>query len=253
MRSSRFQNSIPMSELTYERLQEILVHLLAETGLADQRIQVSARTLTPVEAIGDPQRKDFPLVKGREVMLEATLNGAIGQAFTDMPTTFEGQLKKVSEMSLSDNAQRGVFIATLNAVLRSQGWVDKTIHCKNEEPEDCANKLPQYVQQYVAEPRIAFIGLQPAMVDHLSRHYPIRVTDMDEDNVGTERYGVLIEPVEKTPEMIDWSNIVLATGSTVINNTYRSLLRDKPVIFYGVSVTGVAYLTDCGHYCYCGK
>lgn len=53
----------------------------------------------------------------------------------------------------------------------------------------------------------------------------------NEDNVGTKRYGVLIEPVKKTKEMINWSNIVLATGSTVINNTYRSLLRDKPVIF----------------------
>ncbi|MFO7875782.1 MAG: DUF364 domain-containing protein [Desulfovermiculus sp.] len=76
---------------------------------------------------------------------------------------------------------------------------------------------------------------------------------MDEDNIGTERYGIQIEAIDKTPEIIDWSNIVLATGSTVINNTYRSLLRDKPVIFYGVSVTGVAYLTNCGHYCYCGK
>ena len=34
-----------------------------------------------------------------------------------------------------------------------------------------------------------------------------------------EKYGVFIEPVEQTAEMIDWSNIVLATGSTVINNT----------------------------------
>jgi uncharacterized protein (DUF4213/DUF364 family) len=109
------------------------------------------------------------------------------------------------------------------------------------------------VKQWTAEPRIAFIGLQPAMVDHLSRYYPIRVTDMDEDNIGTERYGIQIETVDKTAEIIDWSNIVLATGSTVINNTYRSLLRDKPVIFYGVSVTGVACLTNCGHYCHCGK
>lgn len=248
-----FENCIPIQDLTYDRLQDIFVQLADKTGLSEHSVHISARTLTPVEAIGDPQRKDYPLIKGREVMLEASLDGAIGQAFTDMPTTFEGLLREVSELPLEDNAQRGVFIATLNAVLRYQGWVDKTIHCKNEEPEECAQKLPQYVREYMHEPRIAFIGLQPAMVDQLSRHYPIRVTDMDEDNVGTERYGVPIEPIENTAEMIDWSNIVLATGSTVINNTYRSLLRDKPVIFYGVSVTGVAYLTKCGHYCYCGK
>lgn len=253
MHSSKFQSSILIDELTYNRLQETLVQLIEKTGLADQRIQVSARTLTPVEAIGDPERKDFPLIKGREVMLEARLNQAIGQAFTDMPAKFEGLLKEVCELQLSDNAERGVFIATLNAVLRYLGWVDKTIHCKNEEPEECAKNLPQHVMQYVKKPRIAFIGLQPAMVDHLSRDFPIRVTDIDEHNVGSEKYGILIESIDKTAEIIDWSNIVLATGSTVINNTYRSLLRNKPVIFYGVSITGVAHLTNCGHFCYCGK
>lgn len=253
MHSSKFQSCISINELTYERLQEIFIQLTKETGLADQIIQISARTLTPVEAIGDPERKDFPLIQGREVMLEAKLNQAIGQAFTDMPAKFEGVLKEVSELSLSDNAERGVFIATLNAVLRYLGRIDKTIHCKNEEPEECAKKFPQYVMQYVKNPRIAFIGLQPAMVDHLSRYFPIRVTDIDEDNVGSEKYGIPIESIDKTAEIIDWGNIVLATGSTVINNTYRSLLKDKPVIFYGVSVTGVAHLTKCGHFCYCGK
>lgn len=253
MTSSQFENCIPIQDLTYDRLQDIFGQVVQETGLLEHNVSISARSLTPVEAIGDPQRRDFPLIKGREVMLEATLDGTVGQAFTDMPTTFEGTLSEVSKLPLADNAERGVFIAALNALLRSMGWVEKTIHCKNEEPEECARNLPQYVKQWTDEPRIAFIGLQPAMVDHLSRYYPIRVTDMDEDNIGTERYGIQIETVDKTAEIIDWSNIVLATGSTVINNTYRSLLRDKPVIFYGVSVTGVACLTNCGHYCHCGK
>ena len=253
MASSRFESCIPIQDLTYDRLQDIFQQLLQETGLSEHNVTISARSLTPVEAIGDPQRRDFPLIKGREVMLEATLDGAVGQAFTDMPTTFEGTLREVSELLLADNAERGVFIAALNALLRSKGWVEKTIHCKNEEPEECASQLPQQVRKLVTQPRIAFVGLQPAMVDHLARHFPIRVTDMDEENVGMKKYGVIIEPVEQTAELINWSNIVLATGSTVINNTYRSLLRDKPVIFYGVSVTGVAYLTNCGHYCYCGK
>lgn len=253
MNSSKFQSCLSIDELTYERLKEVLIQLIEEAGLSERSVRISARTLTPVEAIGDPERRDFPLVKGREVMLEATLDQAIGQAFTDMPAEYSGPLKEVSRLSLSDNAERGIFIATLNAVFRLMGWIDRTIHCKNEEPEECAKNLPEYIKSCQSDPKIAFIGFQPAMVDNLSRSFPIRVTDIDPDNVGQEKYGLIIESVDKTPEIIDWSNIVLATGSTLVNNTYRSLLRNKPIIFYGVTVTAIAYITGCGHYCFCGK
>ena len=83
-------------------------------------------------------------------------------------TTFGGKLRKVGELLLTDNAERGVFIAALNALLRSMGWVEKTIHCKNEEPEECASQLPQQVRKLVTQPRIAFVGLQPAVVNHLA-------------------------------------------------------------------------------------
>ncbi len=54
------------------------------------------------------------------VKLEATLDEGVGQAFTDMPTIFEGMLREVSELPWADNAHRWVFIATLNALLRYQ-------------------------------------------------------------------------------------------------------------------------------------
>ncbi|SFR08652.1 Rossmann-like domain-containing protein [Desulfoscipio geothermicus] len=245
--------SIRLDELTYDRLQEKLRQISEEYGLLEREVHiVSARTLSPEESIGNPERQDFPLVKGREVMIEARFLDGVGQAFTDMPGKFSGTVREVLELGLSDNFERAIFIATINAVLKHLKWIDRTVHCKNEEPEECARNLVKYVEKISTCPRIAFIGLQPAMVDNLARHFPIRVTDLDPENVGRYKYGVLVEHVDNTEEVLNWSNIVFATGSTLVNNTYKSILKEKPVVFYGVTVAGIAYFTGCQKYCHCG-
>lgn len=118
--------------------------------------------------------------------------------------------------------QRAVFIAALNAVLRSVGSISRTIHCKDQEPETCARNLVDFVKEAYGSPRIAFVGLQPAMLDHLARHYRIRVSDMDPANQGRVKYGLAIEPVEKTPEMLEWADVVFATGSVLVNDSWST-------------------------------
>lgn len=249
----KYYNCISLEDLTYDKLQEKLWQISSENGLLDREIHiVSARTLAPEESIGTPERKDFPLVKGREVMIEARFLDSAGQAFTDMPGDFSGTIRDVLALGLTDNFERAIFISSINAVLRHLKWVDRSVHCKDEEPEECARRLVEYVREICPDPRIAFIGLQPAMVDNLARHFPIRVTDLDPDNLGKRKYGVLIEHAGNTKEVIAWSNIVFATGSTMVNNTYKSVIRDKPVVLYGVTVSGIAYFTGCRQYCHCG-
>lgn len=249
----KYQGSLEIKDLTYEQLKKRLAVIVEDNGFQGQAIDVvSARTLKAVESIGNPERKDFPLVKGREVMVEADFNGAKGQAFTDMPGDFKGTVDEVLQMSMSDNFERAIFVSTLNSVLRYIGVVGCTIHCKNEELEECARNLVKYIAQQFGDPKIAFIGLQPAMVDNLARSYKIRVTDMDPENVGHSKYGVDIEPVSHTGDVIRWSDVVFATGSTFVNGTYRSLVRDRPLFFYGVTGSGIAYLTGCPQYCYKG-
>jgi len=250
MKETSYCGSLPLNDLTYNGLKENIRNISKEHDLLDHRINVvSARTLKPIESIGNPERKDFPLVKGREVMVEARFGTGAGHAFTDMPGDFEGTVQDVLAMGLENNFERAVFVSSLNAVLRHLGWIERTVHCRNEEPEACARHLVQFVRERFGEPQIAFIGLQPAMVDNLSGNFPIRVSDLDAENVGTSRYGVPIEDVGKTMEILDWGNVIFATGSTFVNNTYRSVVKDKPVIFYGVTVAGIAYLTNCLQYC----
>ena len=236
-----------------EKIREKFISLVEEHDLAQEKVQVvSARSLTPEEAIGNPERKDFPLLKGKEVMVQAIFKGDIGQAYTDMPGDFQGTLGEVLRFPLQNNFQCAVFIASLNAVLRHLNMIDKTVHCRDAEPKKCADNLVSYVQERFGNPRIAFIGLQPAMVASLSPHFSIRVTDMDLDNIGIHKCGVIIESFEKNAEVIDWGDIVLSTGSTAVNGTLELVMRKKPVVFYGVTITGIAHLMNYDYYCHCG-
>lgn len=234
-----------------ENIREKFCRLVKDKLLTDEEeVQViSARPLTPEEAIGRPERQDFPILKGKEFMIQANFKDSSGQAYTDMPGNYHGTLREILEMPLRNNYERAIFIATLNAVMRHLKLVDKTIHCRGQEPGWCATRLVEYVREYFGNPRIAFIGLQPAMVTSLVGQFPIRVTDLDPDNVGQHKCGVMIEDAQHTEEIIDWSDLVLATGTTAVNDTLLGLIGKKPVIFYGVTISGIACLTGYERYC----
>lgn len=237
----------------YKDIKERFFNLIKEKNLMSSKVEVvSARTLTPQEVIGRPERDDFPLLKGKEPMIQANFNGSLGQAFTDMPGNYSGSLQEILAMPLDNNFKRVVFIATLNAVLRYLNYISKTVHCKDKEPAECAAHLVDYIKERFDNPRIAFIGMQPAMIEALAAYFKIRVTDLDKDNIGKRKGGVLIESVSKTKEILSWADIVLATGTTAVNNTLPSLLIEKPIIFYGVTIAGVAYLKGYEQYCFCG-
>jgi len=237
----------------YNDTKERFFNLIKEKDLMSSKVElVSARTLTPQEVIGKPERDGFPLLKGKEVMIQADFKGSLGQAFTDMPGNYRGSLKEILELHLDNNFKRAVFIATLNAVLRHLNYISKTVHCKDKEPAECAAHLVDYIKERFDNPRIAFIGMQPAMVETLAIHFRIRVTDLDPNNIGQKKCGVLIEDAAHTKEILSWADVILATGTTVVNNTLTSLLIEKPIIFYGVTIAGVAYLKRYEQYCFCG-
>ncbi len=236
----------------YEDIKERFFNLIKEKDLMSSKVQVvSARTLTPQEVIGKPERDDFPLLKEKEVMLQADFKGSLGQAFTDMPGNYNGTLQEVLAMPLDNNFKRAVFIATLNAVLRYLNYISKTVHCKDKEPGECAAHLVDYIKERFDNPRIAFIGMQPAIVEALTAQFEIRVVDLDPDNVGQKRCGAIIEDVAHTKEILSWADLILATGTTVVNDTLTPLLTEKPIIFYGVTIAGVAYLKGYEQYCFC--
>ncbi len=228
--------------------------LVEDNGLLNEEVKITGRALTAEEAIGNTKRKDFPIIKGKEKLLEADFRDAKGQAFTDMPNNFQGSLKQIIEMPLKTNFDMAVYIATLNAVCRYLGITDKTIHCKDGEPENCALELVEYIKNKYGSPKIALIGFQPAMLENLGEKYKIRIVDLDANNIGKVKYGVMVEDGSKEIDnLLNWSDIVVATGSTVANKTITNVLLDKPTIFFGTTLAGAAALMKLERFCSCSK
>ncbi|NLA27673.1 MAG: hypothetical protein GX878_09795 [Firmicutes bacterium] len=234
----------------YEELKERFAGLIREHGLLNERIEVRGRILKPDEAIGTPKRKDFPLLKGKEKLMEATFKGAKGQAFTDMPENFAGTLQEIAGRPLETNYDRAVLISSINAVCNHLGISKNNVHCKNEEPEECAADMADAIKEEFGSPRIAFIGYQPAMIQELAGSFTMRVVDLDEDNIGSVKYGIKIEDGEAdTGKVLDWCDLIVATGSSVVNGTITNFLTGKPAIFYGTTIAGTAALMDLRKFC----
>ena len=147
-----------------------------------------------------------------------------------------------------------MFIAALNAVTRHLGLAEGTIHCKNEEPETCAEQIVQYIKETYGSPKITLVGFQPAMLENLSRAFELRVLDLNPDNVGKVKYGVKIEHGKDDYEdAVQWANLILCTGSTLSNGSivdYMGIGRE--VVFYGTTLAGAARLLGLKRVCFCG-
>lgn len=217
----------------------------------NERVLIRARVLSTEEAIGDPEADDFPLQKGKEKLMQAEFANALGQAFTDQYGDFEGTLKDILHMDLTNNFRRAIFVSTLNAVLRYTARIDGTVHCRNQEPGKCATELVEYLKSRYGNIRIGQVGFQPRMVEHLSPEFPIRVLDMDPDNIGSQKFQVTIEGSDSTEDVIQWADILFVTGTTIVNGTIGRFLGRKPVIFYGTTIAGPAHLMGWERFCAC--
>lgn len=238
-----------MTELSfYEDLLTRFKEVLNDE-LLDEEVLITGKTLSVEEAIGTPERRDYPIVKGKERLMQADFRGCKGQAFTDMAGDFQGTLKDILSLSPGDNFERAVLISSINAVLKYLGLIDRTIHCHNEDPIVCSEKLVHHITDNYGQPRIALIGLQPAMLESLSKDFSVRVVDLDKDNIGTSKSGIKVEGPEATKEVLDWCDLIVATGSTTVNATIITYIGKKPAVFYGTTGAGACHLMGLQRHC----
>ena len=233
----------------YEEVKGKLFEICNSHDLLTQPVRVKARVLSTEEAIGNPESDDFPLQKGKERLMQAAFLGSMGQAFTDRYGDFEGILEDILKMSLENNFRRAVFVSTANAVLRHLGRIEKTVHCRDSEPTECAVELALYVKRKYGDVKIALIGFQPRMVESLAAQFSLRALDLDPDNIGARKFQVTIEGPEKAREASDWADLLVVTGTTVVNGTIGDFLKEKPLLFYGTTIAGVAHLMSWERFC----
>lgn len=225
-------------------------------------VSVLVKPLTPEEAIGDPGRRDFPIIIGKERVVEARLLGSKGHAFTDSPREFLGTIEDVLNLELTTNQNRAIYIATLNAVFGGLKMVEKTVHCKDEEPEECASEIADLLLKKYGRMDVGLIGLNPAIAEGLVEAFGpdrVRITDLSRDNIGECRFGVEIwDGNERTEDLIDASDLVIFTGTTLVNNTFdqiwnRIQSHGKEYLIYGVTAAGVSKLLGIERICPRGR
>ncbi|MCD4720841.1 MAG: hypothetical protein K8S13_13430 [Desulfobacula sp.] len=240
-----------MSDSIYDTLKKALEEKIISHDLADQPIDITCKALSALEAIGTPEHDDYPIIKGREVMVEADFLTAKGQSFTD---EFENRAYRVKDLlsmelsgDLSTNRKRASFIAGLNAVYRHLGLVDKTIHCKDKEPVLCAEQLSDIIPK---DSKVLLVGHQPRFLEKLASYCQVRAVDLDEDNIGKKFFTVTIESAANTQDAINWCDRIFATGSTIVNNTISNFIdAGKPAVFYGVTITAPAKILNLITFC----
>lgn len=240
----------------YDDLKVKLKKILDDNNLSQENILIKSKTLSDEEAIGITKRKDFPILTGKEIMLQAEFKGAIGQAFTSAPTVFSGSLEDILNLDLDkDDHAKGLFIASLNAIMKYLDLTSKTIHCRNEEPELCAVEFKDYLLKKYKDSKIALVGYQPAILENLAKDFNIRVLDLSPNNIGKTKYGVKVEHgIDDYNEVIlQWADLILCTGSTICNASIVNFLDlNVPVIFFGTTIAGAADLLDLKRLCFQG-
>lgn len=245
-----------------EKLQKAFRNLVEERAISPDT-PISVRPLGVVEAIGDPAPwRDYPLLKGKEKLIEATFHGSIGQAFTSSPAGWQGTLNDVLRFDLEKERDLALFVACVNAVGRYLGLADDTIHCKDRGPALCADRMAKELKKRLPlGGKVGIIGYQPAFVHALSDYLGpdrVLVSDLDPDNIGRKEAGVsIIDGATGLDEIADWADLGFATGSTLANGTLDGIIkafetRGKPVIFFGTTIAVPAVLLGLERLCFEG-
>ena len=244
---------------TIEKVKGKFHTIIAEHQLGNDLVEVTIGTLTVKQAIGSPIRQDFPLLEGREVMIEAQFKDSFGQAFTDKPHEFKGSLNDVLSLKLDTNDARAIFDATLNAVMAHLGLVTGVRHCHDEEPEKCAAEIAQYILTNHGKVKVGLAGYQPAILENLVLAFGadnVRCTDLNPKNVGTQKFGAEVwDGRADTERLIGWCDVLLATSSTIVNGTFDGIkaetdARGKKLIIFGVTGAGVSALIGLERLCF---
>jgi hypothetical protein len=223
--------------------------------------KITIHPLSPHDAIGDAE-SDFVIKKGKEYVIEAEFDEAHGQAFTGIACHWNGSLEDLFSLELSETRNRGIFVASMNAVLRALGLASGTNHCRDKDPTNCGPEIAGQLEARFGAKRFGLIGLQPAILKALVKQFTekfVRVVDLNPDNIGSLNSDIEIWDGQRDlPRLVDWSEVGLVTGSSIVNGTIDDILirfqdDDKPIVFFGNTISGTAALLNLDRLCPFGR
>lgn len=187
----------------------------------------------------DPLKPDT-----QEITLVGDFDGNTGECSTTYvraAATFEGTLDDVLNLDIeNDPYARGIYIAAVNAVMNKYHMADDCVTCSSNSEADCAEYVMHYYKKNNGKPNLLLVGYQETMLELLAQHFPVKVLDLDPDNIGKTFFGVTVEHgVNDYDDSVKWADVILCTGSVISNGTIIKYLNlPKDVIFYGTTIAG---------------
>ncbi len=201
---------------------------------------------------------EYALTKGEEVLLRCKIENSYGDAFTNKPRQFQGKLGKIFNLDLGNETERAIFFSALNAAFNHLNLIDKTIHCKGDDPKSCGKELAKQIQEKYDNPKITHIGYQPGHLEYCCKKFETFVTDQNPENIGKEKFGTRILPASDNEKTMKKADLALITGSSVVNGSLPQLIKwckeygTKPII-YGVSGKGASEILGIESFCPYGR
>lgn len=244
------------------KAKELLGDLIEENGLQNEDVTITVENLSVQQAIGQVDRDDLPLQQGEEILIQAEFKDSLGQAFTDSPREFAGSISDILTLDLEDDFNRPLFVATLNAIVNHLGRGEGFLHCRDSDLERCGGEMAARLREEFGDITIGLIGFQPVIIEGLAEEFgpaSVRVIDLNPDNIGKRLAGVEIwSGDERTAELIEKSDLLLATGSTLANGSLAEIedlvnQYGKNLYLYGTTIAGAADLLQLNRICPFGR
>ena len=199
---------------------------------------------------------------GGERLIEAVVDGSRGEAWTEQPADWQGTLGDVFSMPLKASGKRAIVVATLNALAGRLGLTGHNFRCRHGTPLTCGRELvAQLKARFEGVRRVVIVGYQPGVVEALVEAFGsggVRVLEHGAAHVGKVLHGVRIENGNADISAdVRWCDVMLVTGSSVVNGTLDDLLRhsqdhSKPLVFFGNTIAAVAAVADLERLCPAG-
>jgi hypothetical protein len=105
---------------------------------------------------------------------------------------------------------------------------------------------------------VGLIGFNPSIAEALAREFGadhVCLTDLNPQNIGTLKFGVTVwDGRTQTHELIRASDLVIVTGTTLVNGTFDEILRlvrleGKQFVVFGMTAAGVCRLMNLERWC----
>jgi len=98
--------------------------------------------------------------------------------------------------------------------------------------------------------RIALVGFQPVHARRCSERGELKILDLDVENVGREKFGVVVlDGGTDMEEVLRWCDLALVTRTTVVKPILEVAGAKAKAVFYGISIAGVARLLGLERFC----